>query len=135
MKKTLFILMFMVLVSCQSDIAPKKYFKATSTDTLALLDLTITNNKFYGNYKIKYSGDQFSGQVRGEVIGDTLIGRFKYNTAQGTFAVKPFVLLKKEDTYIQGTGVTWIYLNIPYFEKTSIQFKTTNLHFVPSTQW
>lgn len=134
MKKILFILIFIALASCQSDVTSKKHFKATSTDTIALLDLTITNNRFYGNYKIKYSGDQFSGQVRGEVLGDTLIGRFRYNTAKGTFAVMPFVLLKKEDTYIQGTGVTWTYLNIPYLEKKSIQFKATNLHFIPSTK-
>jgi len=134
MKKGIFILLCIVLLNCQSEIPQKKYYKARSTDTIALLNLTTTNNRFYGDYEIKYSGDKYSGHVRGEIIGDTLIGRFRYKTLKNSFRVIPFVLLKNNDTYIQGTGVTWMYLNIPYLEKKTIEFKNTNLHFIPNNE-
>lgn len=132
MEKGICILFCIVLLSCQSEKPQKKYYKANSNDTIALLQLITDKDRFYGDYEIKYSGDKYSGQVRGEIAGDTLIGRFKYKTAKKSFREVPFVLLKSNDIYIQGTGVTWMYFNIPYFDKKSIQFKSTNLHFIPS---
>ncbi len=134
MKKLACILGVTFLAGCQSEQPEARWYKATKNDTVALLSIAIRQNRFYGQYEMQCGADHYAGQVRGEKSGDTLTGRFKYETENGSFKLVPFVVLKRHDTFIEGTGSVWTYLNIPYYDKKSIEFKPQNLLFEPIGQ-
>lgn len=126
MKKLLILLVF-ILFSCKEEGKQMKYKGSNGKDS-AILDLTIKEeeDRFYGTYEVFYGGNdkvKDSGKVSGEIIGDTLKGKFVYISYGGGESIKPFVLLKSEKNYSVGSGVTANLLGIPYFLPETISFK------------
>ena len=128
--------MYCFLSSCKSDgYKTKQFYKATSKQGVALLSLTVENDRFYGQYKIQYSAAVIdSGEVRGVIVADTLRGRFKYISYGGSQELKPFLLLKRGDTLKLGSGSAYTYLEIPFFLHQSIQFKDSDFQFLPISE-
>jgi hypothetical protein len=121
-----------LLAGCRSDKPFKKFYSGTDSVSQALLTMTVNEDSFYGQLEVRYEGfDKDSGEVRGERIGDTLKGRFRYIPYGRTQKIKPFVLLMRNDTLKYGTGSTWIYLNIPYIPSENLQFSDSSYQFSP----
>ena len=136
MKYWVVMLISCFLYSCKSeDVKPRQFYKATNKEGIALLSLTLEDNRFYGQYKIQYSTAVIdSGEVRGVIVGDTLQGRFKYISYGGSQVLKPFLLLKRGDTLKLGSGSAYTYLEIPYFLPQSIRFKDSDFQFLPISE-
>ena len=131
MKYLTAIVVFYFLISCQNDQSlQKKYYKATDSKNVALLALTIHKDRFYGQYEVQYAGHvKDSGEVRGVIKGDTLNGRFKYISYVGSKELKPFLLLKKDETLKLGNGAIGSFLQIPYYTPESIEFRDSSFQF------
>lgn len=132
MRNVFYIVIIICLISCESNNQLKSYYRATKNDTIALLSLTINETSFFGQYEIQYSSSiKDSGEVRGEKIGDTLKGRFKYISYGGNLKIVPFVVLKRGQVYIEGKGSIWTLFNIPYYNQESLEFDNSNFKFLP----
>lgn len=121
--------------SCAGESPANLTYRAINGKDTAELKLNLDENKFYGTYKINYSGDMLdSGHVRGDIKGDTLIGYLRYKPfGMAHFKRKPIALLKgDEGALIQGKGHVAVYMNIPYFwEKTPIKYDDPEFIFKP----
>lgn len=116
----LFILLFLVLASCNTKEDKEKYnhefYRAVNNKDTAILDIQINNKRFFGRYEIShYKVGKDSGDVRGDLRGDTLRGDFHYITYGGAWKRIPLALLKKENKLHLGTGVIGTYFNLPCF--------------------
>lgn len=141
MKKTIafalsFCILFAVLtVACQSDIPKEEYRKYTAThkNIKAYMNLRLGEHTFYGKYRIVYPGNAIdSGEVKGKVINDTLMGDYRYKQyGWKENKIRPFVLLQKGDSLIQGTGMELMYLGVFYFAPASISFDSPRFVFYP----
>lgn len=131
MRRLAIVIIFCFLTGCKTDSTiEQKFYMASDKENVGLLALTIVENRFYGHYKIQYSDNIFdSGDVDGAVIGDTLKGRYKYISYGGREELRPFVLLKRGNTFIMGNGIAYTYMNIPYYSPESIEFKDSNFQF------
>lgn len=108
------------LFSCNSKEDKDKYdrafYRAVNGKDTAILDIKINDKRFYGRYEVTYH--QFgkdSGDVRGDMHGDTLRGDFHYISNGGSWKRIPIALLKKDDKLILGKGVVGTYFNLPLF--------------------
>lgn len=133
MKHLLLVTVLFLLAGCNPEASKQqKFFTATDSKRTSLLVLSMKDNQFYGQYKVRYAESIIdSGEVRGVVIGDTLKERFTYISYGGSKEVKPFLLLKRGDTLKLGSGNVYTYLKIPYYTQESIRFKEEDFQFLP----
>ncbi|PAM96463.1 hypothetical protein B4N84_03310 [Flavobacterium sp. IR1] len=120
--KSLFFLIVIVtvIVSCNSkeeknDFKVVTYHAVHEKDT-AILTININDKRFFGRYEILYNKiGKDSGNVRGDIKGDTLRGDFHYISNGGSWKRIPLALLKKENKLHLGSGVIGTYMNLPCF--------------------
>lgn len=108
------------LLSCNSKEAKDKYnrllYRAVKGKDTAILDIKINDNRFYGRYEILYHKiGKDSGDVRGDLKGDTLRGDFHFISNGGSWKRIPIALLQKDNKLILGKGVIGTYFNLPLF--------------------
>ncbi len=116
---TVFILLIL-LISCNSKEDKEKYnrvfYRAVNNKDTAILDININAKRFYGRYEILYHQvGKDSGDVRGDLKGDTLRGDFHFISNGGGWKRIPIALLKKENKLFLGNGVIATYFNLPCF--------------------
>jgi hypothetical protein len=97
-----------------------KHYMAINDRDTAHLRITEDETEFYGSYEILYGRTgKDSGEVRGQIIKDTLRGIFTYKPFGGGYKKSiPIALLKKDDMLYLGKGTANSYLNIPHFIAT-----------------
>lgn len=108
------------LFSCNSKEEKDKYnrvlYRAVNGKDTAILDININDKRFYGRYEILYHKiGKDSGDVRGDLKGDTLRGDFHFISNGGSWKRIPIALLKKNNKLILGKGVIGTYFNLPLF--------------------
>ncbi|MEP6931643.1 MAG: hypothetical protein ABI850_16595 [Flavobacterium sp.] len=109
-----------VLFSCNSKEEKEKYnktlYRAVNNKDTAVLVIKMNNKRFFGRYEIShYRVGKDSGDVRGDIKGDTLRGDYHYLTFGGSWKRVPLALLKKDNKLFLGTGVIGTYFNLPCF--------------------
>src|SRR5215813_3366623 len=133
--KTSLILILSVLfliVSCTSKENNYKdvYYQSVNGEDTAILALKISEKRFYGRYEIFYNKiGKDSGDVRGNISGDTLRGDFHYISQGGSWKRVPLALLKKDKQLIQGKGVIGTYMNLPCFINGTLNYKNPDFIF------
>jgi hypothetical protein len=107
------------------------YLAIDGADT-ASLELTLKGTTFKGKCAISF-GDKFtdSGEVKGLVRGDTLLGDFHYLHYGLEWKRVAFALLKKDQTLYMGEGDQGEYFNIPYFKPDGPRFDSVKFVFRP----
>lgn len=134
--KYLILVALFITIGC----APKKpeqkiFYRAMDEKNIALLTFDeVGKDYFIGSYEVRFlkGGIKERGTVRGTITGDTLFdGRLDYISYGGSRNIKPFVLLRKDDTLKMGSGLIYRYLGIPYFSPESIEFKDDDFQFLP----
>lgn len=121
-----------LIVSCTSKENEYKdvYYQAVNEKDTAVLDIKISKKRFYGRYEIFYNRiGKDSGDVRGNINGDTLRGDYHYISNGGNWKRVPFALLKKENKLIQGKGVIGTYMNLPCFINGTLNYKNPDFVF------
>ena len=113
-------LLFGFLISCNSkeekDKYNKAFYRAVNGKDTAILDININDKRFFGRYEITYHKfGKDSGDVRGDIKGDTLRGDFHFISNGGSWKRIPLALLKKENKLVLGKGVIGTYFNLPCF--------------------
>ncbi|MEP7095973.1 MAG: hypothetical protein ABI793_18045 [Flavobacterium sp.] len=108
------------LMSCNSKEAKNDYnhfvYRAVNNKDTAILAINKSDKRFYGRYEISYYRvGKDSGDVRGDIKGDTLRGDFHYISNGGSWKRIPLALLKKENRLFLGSGVMGTYMNLPCF--------------------
>ncbi|QEL02625.1 hypothetical protein FKG96_17975 [Olivibacter sp. LS-1] len=130
------ILTFLSLpLSCGSDqIGQTMDYIAHSNGDTVYLKLTRFQESFYGKLRIEGRGNTVvSGDVRGRIAMDTLIGDFYYRPYQAKFKKRrAYVLIDKKDSLLQGTGAESVYMGIPSFIPSSISFDDPKYIFYPT---
>ena len=82
------------------------YYQAVNGKDTAILALKISEKRFFGRYEIFYNKiGKDSGDVRGNITGDTLRGDYHYISNGGNWKRVPLAFLKKDNNLIQGKGV------------------------------
>jgi hypothetical protein len=122
-KKSLLLLVvviFSFIISCNNKEDKSQYnqvtYRAVHNKDTAVLSLNINDKRFYGRYEISYyKTGKDSGDVRGDIKGDTLRGDFHYISNGGSWKRTPIAILKKENKLFLGTGVIGTYFNLPLF--------------------
>ena len=114
------VIVFSFLISCNSREDKDKYnhviYRAISNKDTAIIEIDMSNKRFYGRYEISYYKiGKDSGDVRGDIKGDTLRGDFHYISSGGGWKRIPIALLKKENKLFLGSGVIGTYLSLPCF--------------------
>lgn len=121
LKPLLFLsIILFILFSCNSKEQKGNYdqvfYRAVKNKDTAILALNINDKRFYGRYEISYyKVGKDSGDVRGDIRGNTLTGDFHYISNGGGWRRIPIAFLKKENKLVQGTGVIGTYMNLPCF--------------------
>lgn len=135
-KKSFFFLLLIVaiVVSCNSKENKNEYqevlYRAVNNKDTAILKLNISDKRFFGHYEISYYQiGKDSGDVRGDIKGDTLRGDFHYISNGGSWKRIPLALLKKEDKLHQGTGVIGTYMNLPCFIHGTLNYNNPKFVF------
>ena len=122
------------LFSCNSKEGKDKYnrvsYRAVNGKDTAILDIKINDKRFYGRYEILYHKfGKDSGDVRGDMRGDTLRGDFHFISNGGTWKRIPIALLKKDNKLILGKGIIGTYFNLPLF-LPDVPIEYNNAEFV-----
>ena len=119
-RKSLFFisLILNILFSCNSKEGKEEYhcalYRAVINKDTAILKINMNDKRFFGRYEIShYKIGKDSGDVRGDIKGDTLRGDYHYITVGGSWKRVPLALLKKENKLFLGTGVVGTYFNLP----------------------
>lgn len=107
------------------------YLAVNGMDT-ARLELTVKGTTFKGKCAIGF-GDKFtdSGEVKGLVRGDTLLGDFHYLHYGLEWKRVAFALLRKDQELYMGEGDQGEYFNIPYFKPDGPRFDSVRFVFRP----
>lgn len=137
MSKKLYIIpiLLIFLISCNSKEEKDKYnhtfYRAVNGKDTAILDININHKRFYGRYEILYHKiGKDSGDVRGDIKGDTLRGDFHFISNGGSWKRIPLALLKKENKLVLGKGVIGTYFNLPCFVPgVPIEYKDSEFVF------
>ncbi|MEG1020659.1 MAG: hypothetical protein RSE50_04010 [Myroides sp.] len=134
--KILILSFICLLISCESKKSETVNYIAYAKDDTVYLELTRYNDNFYGKLKILGRGNMVvSGDVRGKIIMDTLVGDFYYHPYQTKIKKrKAYVLIDKKDSLIQGTGTESVYMGIPSFVPGSVSFNDPKYVFYPAEQ-
>jgi hypothetical protein len=131
--KIIYLLLFLVCISC----GPKydtKYYKAVSLDKqdTALLKLVTSNGGFYGDYQIKYKDRTTdNGAVVGNIMGDTLLGKYTYLSRSNARIIAPIAFLRTRKKLKLGTGTSGIYMGFHVYSRGSITFNDSLFQFEP----
>ena len=121
-----------LIISCTSKENNYKdvYYQSVNGKDTAILALKISEKRFYGRYEIFYNKiGKDSGDVRGNINGDTLRGDYHYISNGGHWKRVPLALLKKEKKLILGKGVIGIYMNLPCFFPGTLSYKNPDFIF------
>ena len=127
--------LFAFLMSCNSKEEKKDYnhvvYRAVNNKDTAILTINKSDKRFYGHYEISYYRvGKDSGDVRGDIKGDTLRGDFHYISNGGSWKRIPIALLKKENKLFLGSGVISTYMNLPCFMPgTPIEYNNSKFVF------
>lgn len=131
---TIVSLVFTFLISCNSKEEKDKYnhvvYRAVHNKDTAIIAINISDKRFYGRYEIAYYKiGKDSGDVRGDIKGDTLRGDFHYISNGGGWKRIPIALLKKENKLLLGNGVMGTYMNLPCFLPGTLNYKDPKFVF------
>ena len=101
-----------------------KYISHYEGDS-AVVVINKSKKIFSGSLQISHGGDNIdSGQVKGVVKGDTLIGEFHFMHYKLEWKRKPVAFLMKKDTLVMGEGLMKLTVGIPHFDPSvPIDFK------------
>ena len=132
------LLLILLLYSCSRPNEVKTieshsatYVAIDGNDT-AKLELTTKGTTFKGKCAINVAGRYTdSGEVKGLVRGDTLLGDFHYLHYGLEWKRVAFALLRKGQELHMGEGDQGEYFNIPYFKADGPRFDTVRLIFKP----
>lgn len=113
-------LMSGILICCNSkedkDTYKRAVYRGVNKKDTATLTLNRNAERFYGQYEIThYQIGKDSGEVAGNIVGDTLRGSFYYKTHGGSWKRVPLALLQKGNKLFLGSGVIGTYLNLPCY--------------------
>ncbi|KQO21368.1 hypothetical protein ASF10_13895 [Flavobacterium sp. Leaf82] len=135
-KSSLFsVLIIILIVSCNSKDKKSEYnhivYHAVNGKDTAILAININDKRFYGRYERSYyQQGKDSGDVRGDIKGDTLRGDFHFISNGGSWKRIPLALLKKDNKLFLGSGVIGIYFNLPCFMPgTPIEYHNSKFVF------
>jgi hypothetical protein len=134
-KSSFFLILILAsIVSCNSKAEKKVYkqvlYRAVNNKDTAILDINISDKRFYGRYEISYyQTGKDSGDVRGDLKGNTLTGDFHFISNGGSWKRIPLALLKKENKLILGNGVVGTYMNLPCFIPGTLTYKDPKFVF------
>ncbi len=108
------------IISCNSKDEKSKYkqivYQAVNAKDTAILTVNINDKRFFGRYEVLYHKiGKDSGDVRGDIKGDTLRGDFHFISNGGSWKRIPLALLKKENKLFLGSGIITTYFNLPCF--------------------
>jgi len=91
------------LVAASAQTAPSCYQNINGKDTVLLSisgeAITVTGLLSY-NY---YEKDKSSGDIQGNMYGDTLIGEYSFQS-EGTTSVREVAFLKRDNAFVEGFG-------------------------------
>ncbi|MCD0465390.1 hypothetical protein [Flavobacterium sp. ENC] len=112
--------LFILIFSCNSREGKEKYqktlYRAVNKKDTAVLEINMNDKRFFGRYEISHYGvGKDSGDIRGDIKGDTLRGDYHYLTFGGSWKRVPLALLKKDNKLFLGKGVVGTYFNLPCF--------------------
>ncbi|WP_125720788.1 hypothetical protein [Flavobacterium ustbae] len=133
--KTSFILIIsslFLIVSCISKENSYKevHYQSVNGKDTAILALKISEKRFFGRYEIFYNKiGKDSGDVRGNINGDTLRGDYHFISQGGSWKRIPLALLKKNKQLIQGKGAIGTYMNLPCFYPGTLSYKNPDFVF------
>ncbi|MCF2443531.1 hypothetical protein L0657_06140 [Dyadobacter sp. CY345] len=131
--KTIYLLLFLVFTSCGPNY-DTKYYKTISLDKqdTASLKLIISERGFYGNYQIKYKDRTIDdGTIVGNIMGDTLLGKYSYLSRGNARLVAPIAFLKVGEKLKLGTGIAGTYMGFHVYSRGSISFNDSLFQFKP----
>lgn len=138
---TIFIIVLIIVLSaCNSKEknlnSDRQIYQAVHNKDTAILTIAMNKTRFHGQYEIKYY--QFgkdSGDVRGDIVGDTLKGNYHFYSNGGSMKRVPLALLKKQNKLFLGTGVIGTYMNLPcYVPEVPIDYSNPDFIFEPVNQ-
>ncbi|HKG08543.1 MAG TPA: hypothetical protein VKB19_18890 [Pedobacter sp.] len=97
----------------------RMWYRAVNKDDTATFKVDVTDGQFKGVFEINYHGSfKDSGEVKGYVHGDTLVGNYLYrHYGMEQLHRIPVAFLKSADKLIMGVGAMEIYLERTYFKK------------------
>lgn len=130
-----FLLLVIAITSCNSKDDKSKYnhmvYHAVNNKDTAILAININDKRFYGRYEVFYNKiGKDSGDVRGDIKGDTLRGDFHFISNGGSWKRIPLALLKKENKLYLGSGIITTYFNLPCFMPgTPIEYHNSKFVF------
>ncbi|MDQ6472872.1 hypothetical protein RB619_19700 [Flavobacterium sp. LHD-80] len=131
----LFLLFIMIsVISCNSKENKTDYqeivYRAVNQKDTAFLTIKINDKRFYGRYEILYHQlGKDSGDVRGDLKGDTLRGDFHFISNGGSWKRVPLALLKKDKKLVLGNGVVGTYMNLPCFIQGTLNYNQPKFVF------
>lgn len=133
-KSFLFLLLiFSIIVSCNSKDKngyKKVFYRAVNDKDTAILALNISDNRFFGRYEISYyKTGKDSGDVRGDIKGDTFRGDFHFISNGGSWKRIPIALLKKQNKLILGNGIIGTYMSLPCFISGTLNYNNPKFVF------
>lgn len=135
-KSLLFLISIVILiVSCNSKDKKSEYkhivYHAVNDKDTAILSININDKRFFGHYERSYyQQGKDSGDVRGDIKGDTLRGDFHFISNGGSWKRIPLALLKKENKLYLGSGIITTYFNLPCFMPgTPIEYHNSKFVF------
>ncbi|MBP1224515.1 hypothetical protein [Flavobacterium sp. 1355] len=135
MNKLSFIFLVSILtlvISCNSKESKYKdvQYRAVNGKDTAVFALKISDKRFYGRYERSYYKiGKDSGDVRGDIKGDTLTGDIHYISNGGSWKRIPLALLKKENKLLLGNGVIGTFMNLPCFIQGTLSFNDPKFVF------
>ena len=122
-----------LVISCNSkekDHYKEVQYRAVKGKDTAVMALKISDKRFYGRYELSYYKiGKDSGDVRGDIKGDTLTGDIHYISNGGSWKRIPLALLKKENSLILGKGIAGTYMNLPCFIQGSLSYQNPDFVF------
>jgi len=120
--------------SCNSTSSHTVEYVAIYKRDTAYLTLQMYETSYHGTLEIHGRGtDKEFGSVQGNIEGDTLLGDFLYKPYKAKLEKRrPLVLLRRENTLIQGSGSEQVYMGISYYSPKSIHFDNPKFVFKKS---
>ncbi len=99
------------------------YTFATKKDT-AFLHINVTDDIVSGDLEYHlFEKDSNKGTIKGKIIGDTLIAEYTF-LSEGTTSVREVVMIKKDNSFIEGFGdVKELDNKISFVNRTKLSFK------------
>lgn len=126
------------LGSCRPNQTTSLYYSGQTSQDSVFLRLEQDKSHFYSHLTFKNDTRTLkTGQITGEIKGDTLLGDYLYSAYGAQPKRAPLALLKDSSTYRAGKGVVSSYMGVPFFVKhVPIDFEDPEyiLSFVRSSE-